>query len=322
MQATKEEKQLYGSQVEIIEREDDCTIYRLTDHGGEVVMTSYGVFPGIRLIYNDVHAPLCATDVSHPLGNIFEIEHCREGRVECQMDDQFFYLAPGDISVHGKDDVGRETLFPLSHYHGITIMLDVDQAPRCLSCILDGIDVRPDALLEKFCSTRKFFVLRKSASLEHIFSELYTVPEHIRMGYFKVKVMELLLFLSGLSMEDTQTVQSYSTFQVQLAKRTSEYLLRHMDRHITITRLSDYMGVSETQLKTSFRGVYGVSVYTYIRTQKMLSAARMLRQTKLQVLEIAGCHGYDNGSKFAKAFRDVLGVSPSAYRMGKENPSD
>ena len=322
MDATKEEKVLYGSQVEIMNRGDNCTIYRLSDQEGEVVMTSYAVFPGIRLIYNDVHARRCATDVSRPMGNVIEIEHCREGRGECQMGDQFFYLAPGDISVHGKDDVGLEMLFPQNHYHGITVMLDVEQAPRCLSCILDGVDVRPEALAEKFCTSRNLFVLRKSPSLEHIFSELYTVPERIRVGYFKVKVMELLLFLSGLSTQDAQKPQGYSASQVQLAKRVAEYLLRHMNRHITITCLSEHFGVSETQLKASFRGVYGVSVYTYIREQKMLPAARMLRQTKLRVIEIAGHHGYDNGSKFAKAFRDVLGVSPREYRMGSANSPD
>ena len=30
--------------------------------------------------------------------------------------------------------------------------------------------------------------------------------------------------------------------------------------------------------------------------------------------EIAGRYGYDNGSKFAKAFRDTVGMSPTEYR--------
>lgn len=321
MYATREEQLLYGSQVEIIKRGEDCTVYRLSGESGEVVMTSYAVFPGIRLIYNDVHAPRCATDVSLPLGRVIEIEHCREGRVECEIDGGFLYLAPGDIAIHGKDDVNRETIFPLSHYHGITVLLDVEQAPRCLSCILEGVDVRPEALIEKFCTSPSFYVLRSSPSLEHIFSELYAVPERIRTGYFKVKLMELLLFLSEFTPSDIQTGRGYSASQVRLAKQVGACLLRHLDRHLTISQLSERFGVSETQLKTSFHGVYGVSIYTYARTQKMLSAARMLRETGLRVLEIAMCHGYDNGSKFAKAFRDVLGVSPNEYRRGKREPA-
>ena len=36
------------------------------------------------------------------------------------------------------------------------------------------------------------------------------------------------------------------------------------------------------------------------------------------VLEVAGTFGYNNGSKFAKAFRDVCGVSPNEYRQSAD----
>ena len=39
------------------------------------------------------------------------------------------------------------------------------------------------------------------------------------------------------------------------------------------------------------------------------------------VLDIAGEFGYDNPSKFARAFRAVIGVSPNAYRCGTERDS-
>lgn len=55
--------------------------------------------------------------------------------------------------------------------------------------------------MEKFCANGGYFAARSSASVEHIFSELYSVPEEIRKGYFKVKVLELLLFLSALPTE-------------------------------------------------------------------------------------------------------------------------
>ena len=55
------------------------------------------------------------------------------------------------------------------------------------------------------------------------FSELYSVPEEIRKGYFKVKVLELLLFLSALPTERRRP--AYSGAQVRLASAVSEYLL-------------------------------------------------------------------------------------------------
>ena len=44
--------------------------------------------------------------------------------------------------------------------------------------------------------------------------------------------------------------------------------------------------------------------------------AELLRSTDRTVLDIAGQFGYDNASKFARAFRSVIGVSPNAYRGG------
>ena len=50
-----------------------------------------------------------------------------------------------------------------------------------------------------------------------------SVPEEIRKGYFKVKVLELLLFLSALPTERRRP--AYSGAQVRLASAVSEYLL-------------------------------------------------------------------------------------------------
>lgn len=58
--------------------------------------------------------------------------------------------------------------------------------------------MRPGLLAEKFCCNGGGFAARSSPRAEHVFSELYSVPEEIRKGYFKVKILELLLFLSTL----------------------------------------------------------------------------------------------------------------------------
>jgi AraC-like DNA-binding protein len=46
----------------------------------------------------------------------------------------------------------------------------------------------------------------------------------------------------------------------------------------------------------------------------MEAASWLLSETDQSILEIAGKFGYENGSKFAGAFRRVMGVSPSEYR--------
>ena len=105
-----------------------------------------------------------------------------------------------------------------------------------------------------------------------------------------------------------------SAAHARLAKDICRYLTERMDRKVTLDMLAETFHVSATLIKTCFKDVYGVSVYSYIRTQKMEKAAVMLRETEMQITEIAGTLGYDNSSKFAKAFKDIQGVTPGAYR--------
>lgn len=102
--------------------------------------------------------------------------------------------------------------------------------------------------------------------------------------------------------------------RLQLAQEACQYLLARMDLHITIPQLSQRFHTSPTQIKLCFRQAYGAPLFHYIREQKMRHAAHQLRTSHRGILEIAGDYGYDNGGKFAAAFRQVMGVSPSQYR--------
>ena len=235
--------------------------------------------------------------------------------MEYRQNGRYFYLAPGDMVVARASSLPQGSRFPTGHYHGIVVVIDPAAAPECLSCILSDVEVRPAALMEKLCPGGAVFAARSSRRVKHVFSELYAVPEDIRKGYLKVKLLELLLFLTTLT-PSAQPAHGCTAAQVTLAEQVRSCLLEEPDRDVTLRALSDRFGVSEAQVKASFTGVYGMSPAAYVRSQRMWGAAELLRGTDRTVLDIAGQFGYDNASKFAKAFRDVVGVSPREYRAG------
>ena len=236
--------------------------------------------------------------------------------MEYRQNGRYFYLAPGDLVVARASSLHQGSRFPTGHYHGIAVVIDPADAPECLSCILSDVEVRPAALMEKLCPGGAVFAARSSRRVKHVFSELYAVPEDIRKGYLKVKLLELLLFLSTLE-PAAQPVHGCTASQVTLAEQVRAYLLAEPDQTVTLRELSHRFGVSEAQVKASFAGVYGMSPAAYVRSQRMWGAAELLRDTDRTVLDIAGQFGYDNASKFAKAFLDVVGVSPREYRAGE-----
>ena len=106
----------------------------------------------------------------------------------------------------------------------------------------------------------------------------------------------------------------YTASQQEVAERAHEMIMTNLERHITIAELSQTLHISATQVKSCFHKVYGMPIYAYARSQRVEAASSLLSETDQSILEIAGKFGYENGSKFAGAFRRVKGVSPSEYR--------
>ena len=107
------------------------------------LMTVYQVYPGIQLIYNDFEAAGCQWD-SLISGDVLEINHCREGREGSRLlSGSCLYLGEGDLSIHTMDNCAPEMTFPLRHYRGITVALNLtvvsEHPPEILA--ETGIDI-------------------------------------------------------------------------------------------------------------------------------------------------------------------------------------
>lgn len=306
----------YQTKTEVLSRDEQSVSIQITDKNGRFLMTAYQIFPGIHFVYSNAHIQSVRFEERKTTSNdIIEISHCREGRLECNVHGEFCYLAPGDLVIARTNRISSSLYFPLRHYHGSTIQIDLNQTPKGFSALFDEIGVEPKEIAEKFCSEKGGFIARANPVFEHIFSELYRVPAKIQKGYLQIKTLELFLFLSVMdAQQDELANRIYTKSQVDLAKKVSQYMLEHMNDRITLEQLIGQFHMSGAHIKKTFKGIYGVSLGSYIRAQKMESAAYMLEYTDKTILEIANEHGYDNGSKFASAFRAIKGCNPTEYR--------
>lgn len=309
-----QEKKLFGKQSTVLNRGNGWVKLQVLGDTGFIEMTCYTVFDGIYLIYNQANTQRCHIKTVHS-ENTFQINHCLKGRFECEYENEYMYLESGDMAVSLTNKINTAFFFPGGYYKGITVLIDCDSAPNCLSCFLEDVNVRPAALMNKFCACSGSFIARSDDYIEHIFSELYLVNQSIRKAYCKIKVLELLLFLSQVETNNYDVKKPhYTKVQVELAKKVSVFISQNLSKRITIQMLAEKFFVSQTQLKEAFKGVYGTSIPTYIRAKKMDEACSELRNTHLTVSEIAMNLGYDNSSKFAAAFKRVIGVTPKEYR--------
>lgn len=291
-----------------------CTVYKMDCADGLGFMTVYQVYPGIQLIYNDFKAASCCWD-GNMNKNILEINHCQEGREGCRLASGFsLYLGEGDLSVHTMDNCAAEMSFPLKHYRGISVALNLEAVAENPPGILaeSGIDILQ--FREKFCMDGKCFIMRAKDEIEHIFSELYSVPDCLQKPYFQFKVQELLLFLHMVDVKKEKQRELYTSPQVESVKEIHKALVSNLQERPTIEELSKKYLINTTALKDTFKGIYGQPIGAYMKEYRMKQAAVLLRQTQATIAEIANQVGYENQSKFAAAFRDIFKIAPAEYR--------
>ncbi len=304
-----------GKNVSAVHDRDGNRFYLMRDGSGEGVMRSYSVFPGVELLFHDFHMDHCIS-YFHPDVPIFCVDHCREGRLEWEMGDgSCLYMEAGDLQLNSRSQHEGRFQFPLRHYHGLTVAIMPDEAQEALTDALDGYPVNLWDLRERFCGSEKPVIFKAEEGIERILSELYTVREDIRAPFFKLKVLELVLLLSTLGIPGEVGARPYFTkTQVEKAKAIMSLLTAEPHRHYTLEELSGRFDFPMTAMKNCFKGVYGSSIYSYMKTYRMNAAAVRLSRTGESVTAIAQQLGYDNASKFAAAFRAVIGMTPSEYR--------
>jgi AraC-like DNA-binding protein len=298
-----------------IEQRADCTVYRVQNTTGTGKMIDYPVFPGIHLIYNDFHMSVCPCEGQHP-ANCLELNHCCEGCIEVEYNNKLYYMTSGDFSCVSKDCVERSSVFPSAHYHGISVYIDYQLLTQETVELVRNFSIDIDTLYNTFYGRGECLLLKNNASIEHIFAELYTVHDSVRTSYLKIKILELLLFLSvpeNLTMCSLH--ECYPAYRIEKVREVRVFIMNHLDEHFTVENLADRFDMPLTAMKLCFKAVYGMPVAAFIRDLRMQHASKLLRTTGLSVMDIAGSVGYDNASKFAAAFREIMNCNPAEYRQ-------
>ena len=295
---------------------EECKIMKISNNTGEGIMTVYPVFNGIFLVFHNFHMQECESNI-YTKGKIICIDHCREGKIETELENSTYtYLSEGELRLDNGVHNNGKSSFPLGHYYGVTIVIEIEKAKEEIKNTIKDFSVDIKNIYEKYCSNNMPYVISSVPEIYHIFSELYNVPLKIRKDYFKIKVLELLLFLDAIELDTNKKEQIYFyKDQVEKIKSIHKLLTTNLDKNYTIEYLSKMFSLSETSLKKCFSNIYGKPIYSYIKAYKLNYAASLLKtDKKLKISEISEKVGYESPSKFAKAFKKKMGRTPLNYR--------
>jgi len=103
-------------------------------------------------------------------------------------------------------------------------------------------------------------------------------------------------------------------------KKALEYIDAHLDEPITLKSISDRFHFSLYYFHRMFSVIVGKPIAAYIRDRRLQYACIQLSSTDKSILNIGLDCGYGSAQSFSRTFRQLYGLSPSAYRKAGFKP--
>jgi len=88
----------------------------------------------------------------------------------------------------------------------------------------------------------------------------------------------------------------------------------HLHEQLTVEDIASRLGSYEKKLSAVFRQHTGLTVFAYLREERLKQACKWLSETDSRIQTIAEQLGFQNAGNFATAFRERFEISPSVYR--------
>lgn len=210
----------------------------------------------------------------------------------------------------------REFSFPVRAYTGIEFIIDLDQINEASKIFWGQIGFDLRELKDMFCRDTGYFIGHDHGRLEQLLRSMKRDLPRPERPLLLIKTAEFLFELSkGHFTPENGQRKYYSKSQVRIAREVEDEITGQLNRHLTTEKLARKYGISPTSLQNYFKGIYGEPISVYLRKARMNTAAKLLKHSRKKVSEIASCVGYENQSKFAAAFKEVLLCNPLEYRQ-------
>jgi AraC-like DNA-binding protein len=227
------------------------------------------------------------------------IEYVARGSGQVKLQGKTFPLNPGTIFAYGpgvSHDITGSPTAPLVKYF-------VDFSGRSAARLLKSCKVPPGHVAQVFPPN----------ALAGLFDELIQSGLHLGRGNRELcsKLLECLtLKIAGTNtpLGGTETL-SFASYQQCRRHIEQNYLnLR------TLEQIAQECHADKAYLCRLFRRYDQQSPYQFLLRLKMNHAAERLQQPRSLVKQVAEEAGFSDPFHFSRVFRNVLGVSPAAFR--------
>lgn len=155
--------------------------------------------------------------------------------------------------------------------------------------------------------------------LSEICESMYRIMQDREGGYAFFAKAELLKFFGTILQKHLYKTNELFAIpdekNAAIMKRVLDYIRNYYTQEISLDTLADLAHMSGNYFCRYFRRMTGQTPVDYLINYRVESACYALRNTDLNVTDVAfGC-GFNDVSHFVKTFRRRVGVAPKEYRV-------
>ncbi len=153
--------------------------------------------------------------------------------------------------------------------------------------------------------------------LRDIFFQLtaeYVAKSHSTDCFLDSLMLRLLDCLAENYRLSDNSMKAYETENDGRMREIMQYILANLDQDISLNDLAEQMYVSTSTLSRIFKKSTGVYFADYVMQLRVKTALGLLRHSDQNMTQIAMVSGFNNSASFNRAFKKVMGITPSEYR--------
>ncbi len=126
-----------------------------------------------------------------------------------------------------------------------------------------------------------------------------------------------LYLLLSLLMHKEHPRENAKKYRKEYLMKIHEFITQNYSRQISVTDLSEALGLSKSHLHRIFMEETGESPIQYLSKYRIEQSLQLLQSTDMSIACIANAVGFGDQLYFSRVFSKQMGMSPSKYRKEK-----
>lgn len=215
------------------------------------------------------------------------------GNTEYFFNDYSFMPSPGDVIFLAKNSFYKINVLHKCKFICIDFDFIENSKPQ-KSDIFKGVPLSlKNEFLKAFYTWNKKCVTYLSQSFSILYGIYATLLECKNKKYAKTS--------DSFSLIASYVIENYT------------------DPNFSVNKISEYMGLSEMQIRRIFKSTINYSPIKYINFLRFEKAKNMLSFSNYSISEIAKSAGFSDPYYFSRFFKKITGLSPTEYRINNFN---